>query len=140
MRLPRIIFGLALLGLALLSCAPSGPSTSEILDLLETEVNEEDLEGTMALFAEDALWDESFKDTTCDGYENIEWCWEIYFMTPVKNEFREIIVDGDTATFTWVQLTSSIKRYWPAIIEVQNGKITLMEFPEEAVRESVDLE
>jgi hypothetical protein len=141
MRWPYITLGLSMLVFVLFSCAPSepstpAPSTLEILEALETEVNEQDLEGVMALFAEDALWDASYKNETCDGYENIEWCWEIYFMTPVTSEFRDIFVDGDTATFTWVEFRSAMNKFWPTIVEVQNGKIKLIEWPEDAVRES----
>jgi ketosteroid isomerase-like protein len=112
----------------------------KILETLEAEVNEQDLEGVMALFAEDALWDASYKNETCEGFENIEWCWEIYFMTPVTSEFRDISVDGDTATFTWVEFTSAMNRYWPTIVEVRNGKIILIEWPEDATRESIQFE
>jgi hypothetical protein len=61
MRRPTIILGLALLGLTISSCAPSGPSTLEIIDTLETRARDRDLEGMMALFAQDAVIDESFK-------------------------------------------------------------------------------
>ena len=145
MKWPYISLGLALLGFVLCSCAPSepstpAPSTTEILEALEVKVNEQDLEGVMALFAEDALWDTSYKNETCEGFENIEWCWEIYFMTPVTSEFRDISVDGDTATFTWVEFRSAMNKFWPTIVEVQNGKITLIEWPEDAERESTGLE
>ena len=140
MRRPYIILGLALLGFVIMSCTSSAPSTLEILDTLETKVNEKDLEGLVALFAEDALWDASYKNETCEGVENIEWCWEIYFMTPVTSEFRDISVDGDTATFTWVEFHSAMNKFWPTIVEVQNGKITLIEWPEDAVREGTGIE
>jgi ketosteroid isomerase-like protein len=140
MRWLCISLGVVLLGSVLCSCGPSAPSTMEILEALEVEVNEQDLEGVMALFAEDALWDASYKNEICEGFENIEWCWEIYFMTPVTSEFRDISVDGDTATFTWVEFTSAMNRYWPTIVEVQNGKITLIEWPEDATRESIEFE
>lgn len=61
MRRPYIILGLALLWFVLLSCAPSGPSTLEIIDSLETKVNEKDMEGVMALFAKDAFVEESYR-------------------------------------------------------------------------------
>jgi hypothetical protein len=140
MKWPYISLGVALLGFVLFSCAPSELSTTEILEALEVKVNEQDLEGVMALFAEDAIWDASYKNETCEGFENIEWCWKIYFMTPVTSEFRDISVDGDTATFTWVEFRSAMNKFWPTIVEVQNGKITLIEWPEDAERESTGLE
>jgi hypothetical protein len=145
MRKQYITLGLALLGFVVFSCAPSepstpAPSTSEILEALETEVNEQDLEGVMALFAENAVWEESYKNQTYEGSENIAWGWEVYFMTPVTSEFRNISVDGDTATFTWVEFRPAMNKLWPTIIEVQHGKITHIEWPEDAVRESAELE
>lgn len=137
MKWPYISLGLALLGFVLCSCAPSepstpAPSTSEILEALETKVNEQDLEGVMALFAEDAVWEESYKNRTYEGIENIAWGWEVYFMTPVTSEFRDISVDGDTATFTWVEFRSVYNKLWPTTIEVQKGKITLIDWYEDA--------
>ena len=137
MKWPYISLGLALLGFVLCSCAPSepstpAPSTSEILEALETKVNEQDLEGVMALFAEDAVWEESYKNRTYEGFENISWGWEVYFMTPVTSEFRDISVDGDTATFTWVEFRSVYNKLWPTTIEVQKGKITLIDWYEDA--------
>ena len=146
MRWLRIILGMAMLGVVIVSCAPSGPSTpapsiSEILEALETKVNEKDLEGVVALFAEDAVWEESYKiNHTYEGIQNIERGWEVYFMTPVTSEFRDISVEGDTATFTWVEFRSAMTKLWPTIIEVQDGKITHIEWPEDAVRESTELE
>ncbi len=138
-----IFLVIVLLGFALSSCADSEPTELEmleILDSLETEVNEQDLEGVMALFAEDALWEVPFENETCDGFQNIEWCWEIYFMTPVTSELRDISVDGDTATFTWGEFRPALNKYWLAIVEVQNGKITHIEWPEEPVRESTGID
>ena len=132
MKWQYISLGLALLGFVLCSCAPSGPSTLEILDLLETKVNEQDLEGVVALFAEDAVIDESYRDRTFDGLENIEGLWKVYFYTPVTSEFRDISVDGDTATFTWVEFRSVYNKLWPTTIEVQKGKITLIDWYEDA--------
>jgi hypothetical protein len=140
MRRPSITLGLALLGFLFISCVPSGPSTLEVVNSLEIEVNEHDLAGVMALFAEDALWDASYRDETCEGYVNIEWCWEVYFMTPVPSEFRDISVDGDTATFTWVEFRSGMNKFWPTIVKVKRGKITLIEWPQEPMRESTDFD
>jgi hypothetical protein len=112
----------------------------EIIESLETEVNEQDLEGTMALFAEDSLWEVTFENETCDGYENIKRCWKMYFMTPVTNELRDIVVDGDTATFTWVEDRPGLIKYWPTIVVVEDGKIIHIEWPEVPVRETTDID
>jgi len=136
MRWPYIILGLALLGFVLLSCAPSGPSTIEILDSLETKVNERDLEGVMALFAKDAVVEESYFPETrvFDGTEGIEFMWSVFFLSTNPDEFRDISVDGDNATFTWASVGPAYTKLWPTIIEVRNGKITYMDFYEEPVR------
>lgn len=145
MRWPYITLSFALVGIILCSCAPSKPSTpvpstSEILEALETEVNEKDLEGVLALFAEEAVWDTSYKNDSLKGIENIDFALEQYFMTPVTSEFRDISVNGDNATFTWVEFRSGMNKLWPVIMEVRDGKITLIEWPEDAVRESTDIE
>ena len=132
MRWRYIILGLALFGFVISSCAPSGPSTLEIMDSLKTKVNEKDLEGTMALFAEDAVYEESYIHITYYGTEEIEDMWIKYFRkTPFIAEFRDISVDGDTATYTWVEVGTSYTNFWPTIIEVQDGKITYMDFYED---------
>ena len=46
---------LFLIGFFMTSCAPSAPSTLEIMDTLKTKVNEKDLEGVMILFSEGAI-------------------------------------------------------------------------------------
>lgn len=145
MRWRYIILSFALVGIILCSCASLGssspaPSTMEVIKALEVEVNEQDLEGVLALFAEDALWDSSYKNDSMKGIENIDFVLEEYFMTPVTSEFRDISVNGDSATFTWVEFRSGMNKIWPVIMEVQDGKITLIEWPEDAVRESTDIE
>ena len=135
MRWSYFILRLALLGFVLMSCAPAGPSTIEILDSLETKVNEKDMEGVMALFAKDAVVEESYwpEPRIFNGPEGIEFLWNVYFLATFTNEFRDISVDGDTATFTWAQV-GPLTKLWPTIIEVRNGKITYMDFYEDAVR------
>ncbi len=137
MRLRNIFIGLFLLGVSVSSCAPSGPSTIEILDSLETKVNEKDLEGVMALFAKDAVLEETYRPVPLvfSGTEGIEPFWEdLYFLTTFTSEFRDISVDEDTATFTWAEAGPAYTKLWPAVIEVRNGKITYMDFYEEPVR------
>jgi hypothetical protein len=134
---------IVLFGIVLSSCAGTGPTELEmleILDSLETEVNETDLEGVMALFAEDALMEITHENRFFEGTQNIEFLWEEYFFTPVTGEFRDISVDGDTATFTWVEIRPGLTKFWPTKIEVQNGKITHLDWYEEPARESTGLE
>ena len=135
MRLRNIFIGLFLLGVSVSSCAPSGPSTLEVLESLETKTNEKDMEGVMALFAKDAVIEESYRPETrvFNGTEGIEFLWNVYFLATFTNEFRDISVDGDTATFTWAQV-GPLTKLWPTTIEVRNGKITYMDFYEDAVR------
>jgi len=131
MRWPHIILGLALLGFVMVSCAPSEPSPIEILETLETMANEKDLKGTMALFAKDAVVEESFRNIVFDGTEEIERLWKGYYdYLTVPSEFRDIAVDGDTATFRWAEVYTKNTNLWPVILEVQNGKITYMDFYE----------
>jgi ketosteroid isomerase-like protein len=136
MRWSYSILGLALLGFVLLSCAPSGPSTIEILDSLETKVNEKDMEGVMALFAKDAVVEETYRPEprVFNGTEGIEFLWSHYFLSTSTSEFRDISVDGETATFTWAEVGPAYTKLWPTIIEVRNGKITYMDYYEDAVR------
>ena len=137
-RVRHVFIGLVLIGLLLSSCAPSGPSTIEILDSLETKVNEKDMEGVMALFAKDAVVEETYRPVPLvfSGTEGIEPLWDLYFLTTSTSEFRDISVDEDTATFTWAEVGPVYTKLWPVIIEVRNGKITYMDYYEDAVRVS----
>ncbi len=135
----KVQFTLAVffISLILAACTPTGPSTSgpspiEILETFETMANEQDVEGTMALFAEDAVVEESFKNVVFDGAERVENLWRGYYLQKITSEFRDISVDGDTATFNWAEVYAKNTRLWPVIIEVQNGKITYLDFYENA--------
>lgn len=137
MRRLGIILGLAVFGLSITSCAPSGPSTLEVIDAFATSAVERDVEGMMALFAEDATVDESFRREGGDVYiyageEEIVRYWRSFFQFPVTSEFRDISVDGETATLGWVVIDSVYTRLYPVRIDVQNGKITYMDFYEES--------
>lgn len=124
-----------MLGFVLSSCADSGPTEFEMLEILnslETSVNEKDLEGVMALFDDDAVAEETFRDITYDGTEEIEILWSGYLNTTFTGEFRDISVDGDTAMFTWAEVGTLFTKLWPVKIKVQNGKITYMDFYEDA--------
>ncbi len=143
MRRYFLFLVIILFGIALSSCAGTEPTEIEmleILDSLETEVNEEDLEGVMALFAEDALIETSYKNRFFEGTQSIEFLWEEYFFTPVVGEFRDISVDGNTARFTWVEFRTGLTKLWPTNIEVQNGKIAHLDWYEEPARESTGLQ
>jgi hypothetical protein len=134
MRWPHSILILAfvLLGFVVVSCAPSGPSTLEVIDSFETLANDKNLEGTMGLFAKNAIVEESFKQKTIDGTEEFESFWRGYYVGSPPCEFRDITVDGDNATFIWAELTPISEKLWPVVIEVKNGKITYMDFYEDA--------
>ena len=132
MKYTQIILVLVLIGFVMVSCAPSSPSTLEIMDILETKVNERDLEGVMTLFAEDAVFDISYETISYIGTKEIEYYWTTYyFTTPYITEFRDISVEGNSATFIWAEIGTSYTTLWPTIIEVQNGKITYMDWPED---------
>jgi hypothetical protein len=94
----------------------------------------------MALFAEDAVIEATYKNRFFEGTQSIEFLWEEYFFTPVVGEFRDISVDGNTVTFTWVEFRTGLTKLWPTNIEVQNGKITHLDWYEEPERESTGLE
>jgi hypothetical protein len=134
MRGKLAVPALAILALAFVSCAPTGPSTIEVINLLEARVNDKDLEGVVALFHEDAVWEEPWRDRTQHGIDSIDFVWNEYFYSPVTSEFRDISVDGDTATFTWIEYRGLLTKIWTTNIEVHKGKITRIEWPEDAVR------
>ena len=135
MRWPHIILILAfvLLGFVVVSCAPSGPSTLEVIDSFETLANDKNLEGTMGLFAKNAIVKVSFQKTKkpVDRTEEIESYWRGYYVGSPPCEFRDITVDGDKATFIWAELPPMSEKLWPVVIEVKNGKITYMDFYED---------
>jgi hypothetical protein len=53
------------------SCAPSDPSILEIIDAFVILANDKNVEGTMELFAEYAILDESFKGYHFEGTEQL---------------------------------------------------------------------
>ncbi|MGD8813763.1 MAG: nuclear transport factor 2 family protein [Anaerolineales bacterium] len=120
----------ALVGILGASCAPAETSILEVIQALETAVNETDLEGMMALYASDAIVEESFRDMIFDGAEEIELLWRSYFSAPHPSEFREISIDGNSATFIWAEIGAMNNVLWPVVIEARNGKITYMDFYE----------
>ena len=91
MRLSYILLGLVILGVTLFSCAPSGPSTLEVLNSLETSLNDKDKNGVMVLFAEDAtttgnVWSYNWN---YEGIVEIEILINSTLKIPQKFEFRE---------------------------------------------------
>ena len=111
-----------------------GPSTLEVINSFETLANDKNVEGTMELFAKNAVVEESFRLVVFDGVEKIKSLWRGYYRNSPPCEFREITVDGDTATFNWAELGAVSANLWPVVIEVKNGKITYMDFYEDATR------
>ncbi len=135
MKYLKIILGLIVIGFVMVSCTPSAPSTLEIMDIFETKVNERDLEGVLTLYAEDAVFDVNYRNVHFIGIEEIEYYWtHYYFLFPYITEFRDISVEGDSATFIWAEVGTSYTFLYPTIIEVQNGKITYLAFYEDAER------
>ena len=134
MRLSSIFIVFIILGVTFSSCAPSSPSTLEVLESLEAATNDKDLEGIMALFSEDAILDETFKDNfrPREGLEEIETIWVSYLNAPWITDFRDFSIEGDTATFIWADEGASYSLLWPVKAEIQKGKITYMDFYENA--------
>lgn len=135
MKINKSIIYFIVLSLLLVGCAsptPEAPSTLEIMNILETKVNEKDLEGLMTLFTEDSVWDESYINSVYYGTKEIERQWIKFLRRPFINEFRDISVEGDSATFIWAEVGTSYTELWPTIIEVQNGKITYLDWYEDS--------
>jgi hypothetical protein len=132
MRRPHLYLILlaALAGILGASCASPESAIPELIQSLEAMVNATDLDGMMALFANDAIVEESFRDMIFEGAEEIELLWQAYFKAPHPSEFREISIDGDTATFIWAEIGVMNNVLWPVVIEARDGKITYMDFYE----------
>jgi hypothetical protein len=104
------------------------------LESLEASTNDKDLEGIMALFSDDAILDESYQLNYIPnkGLEEIEAIWVHYFYTPWITDFRDISIEGDTATFIWADAGAIYTKIWPVKVEIRKGKITYMDFYEDA--------
>jgi hypothetical protein len=105
------------------------------LKSLETAFNEKDLD-TVLLFAEDATLHDSWNPymTVNDSWLEIDFLWTNYIKSAHTTEFRNISIDGDTATFDWVAIGAIHTEITPIKVEVQNGKITFKDWfaePEE---------
>jgi hypothetical protein len=132
---PILIWLSVLLGFVVVACAPPGPPISEVLQSFETLANEKDVEGTMALFARNAVVEESYRGLVFDTPEEIASLWRSYYRMSPPAEFRDISIDGDTATFIWADVSSMSTSLWPVVIEVKNGKITYMDYYENSTLE-----
>lgn len=138
MKKTHILLGVAQLVFMISSCAPSGPSIEEVIDAFEMRVQERDVEGMTALFTKDATINESFRSNEETGKfifigEQEIYDWGLsFFQFPVNSEFRDISAEGDTATFGWVVTDPVYTKLYPVRIEVENGKITYLDFYEES--------
>jgi hypothetical protein len=110
------------------SCNPADSTILEAIQALEILANEKNLEGTMELFAENAILEESYRGVYLDEPDEIEDLWREYYSDSLLCEFRDISICENLATFIWAELQSSNARLWPVVIEVHNGKITYMDF------------
>jgi hypothetical protein len=119
------------------SCTPSDSTVLEVINAFETLANEKNLEGTMGLFADNAVFEESFRGVLLEGFEEIESLWRGYYRSSLPCEFRDIILCGNNATFIWAELGAASSKLWPVLIEVKDGKISYMDFYENATRESI---
>jgi hypothetical protein len=116
------------------SCTQSEQATLEVLNSLETALNDKDLETVLSLFAEDAIVQESYIPTATvyDTWIEIEVLWTNYLEVTQTSEFRNISIEGQTATFDWAEIGAIYTNIYPTIIEVQDGKIVYMDWFEES--------
>ena len=110
------------------SCNPADSTILEVIQAFEILANEKNLEGTMELFAENAIFEESYRGVFLDEPEEIESLWREYYSDSPLCEFRDISICENMATFIWAELQPLNTRLWPVVIEIQNGKITYMDF------------
>lgn len=120
------------------SCDPADSSILEMIQAFEALVNEKNLEGTMALFAGNAILEESFQGVVYEGLEEIESLWVDYYQVSPPCEFRDIAICGNTATFVWAELQSLTALLWPVVVEIHDGKITYWDFYENSTLGSLE--
>jgi hypothetical protein len=106
-----------------------------VIKAFEVFNNEEDLEGIMALHAEDAIVEESFRGVYLDTPRDIEVFWRNYYIWSEPSEFRDISICGNMATFIWAEL-HALPVLWPVVMEVHDGKITYFDFYEASTIET----
>ena len=138
MRLTHILIGLTLIGVLSTTCALPGPSITEVLESLEASVNEGEIEAVMALFSEDAILDDPYAPSPYEGLEQIERVLYVALLTPRNHEFRDISIDGASATFLWAAEGPALTKLWPMKVEIRRGKITYMDFYEDATTVPTD--
>jgi hypothetical protein len=109
------------------SCIPSDSSLSELLNSLETIAKRRNVDGFMDLFAENAVYKETYYDRYFDNTEDIESYWRGYFSRSLPCEFRDIQICGDSARFIWAELDEDSAWLYPMVIVIENGKIVYME-------------
>lgn len=119
------------------TCTSSDSTILEVISRLEILANEKNVEGTMELFAENAIFEESFKGIFLDKTDEIESSWRGYYSLTRPCEFRDIIVCENNATFLWADLGPASNLLWPVMIEVNDGKITYMDFYEDYTIETI---
>jgi hypothetical protein len=120
------------------SCNPADSTILEVIQAFEILANEKNLEGTMELFAENAILEETFRGFLIDESEYIESFWRQYYLDSDPCEFRDIVICENMATFIWAELRSVNARLWPVVIEIHNGKITYMDFYDFATTGSLE--
>lgn len=138
-----LIGGLIFVALTGCGTAASNPSSSassesmilEVLSIFEMQINERNVEGTMELFVENAILEESFQGVVYEGTDEIEGLWRRYYFGSPPCEFRDIVVGKKNTTFVWAELGEIVTTLWPVVIEIKDGKITYMDFPEDATKE-----
>jgi hypothetical protein len=117
------------------SCTPSDPAILEIIDSFEVLANEKDVSGTMDLFADNAVVEESYRGAVFDDPKQIKVLWWGFYSTAVTTEFRDIAACDDYATFNWAVIYGENTNLWPVIMEVKDGKISFFDFYEEATND-----
>ena len=110
------------------SCAPSDPSILDVLDAFVVLANAKNVEGTIELFAENGVLDESFRGYHLEGTEEIAPLWRGYYRSSPPCEFRDVAACGNTVTFIWADLFGGNNTLWPVVIEINDGKITYMDY------------
>lgn len=117
------------------SCDAPDSTVLEVINAFEILANDKNLEGTMDLFAENAVVKESFKSAVFDESREIEYLWQMYYFGSQPTEFRDVKVCGSNATFIWADTLAIGIKLWPVVIEVMEGKITYMDFYEDSTIE-----
>ena len=116
------------------SCTPSDPMILEIITAFELSANEKDVEDCMALWSEDAILEETFKNFSIEGTEEIERFWTGYYSVSPPAEFRNVKACGNLVTFDWAELYAVSADLWPVYVEINDGKITYLDFYEDSTK------